>query len=124
MQNQNFWRYRFEVAQTMSSLIPKQRLASLQKLTCSVFGTVYNPTNARTGNRILRASLKGPVINSYYPPDPPKIRHLNSVFGKFGIKLVDPEETERLNRVERLRRRGKGAPKKGQGRRAQMGKKK
>ncbi|KAI8049763.1 hypothetical protein BDF22DRAFT_746025 [Syncephalis plumigaleata] len=82
--------------------LAKQKLAELTQLTARVFGHVHNPMGIRTGNKILRKRLLGPTFAAYYPKE----------FGRTA------------GRVERRRRRGKGPPKKGQGKRAKLGKKK
>ncbi|KAL7749782.1 mitochondral 37S ribosomal protein S27 [Sorochytrium milnesiophthora] len=103
---------------------PLSRVQQLQKISCSLFQTVFNPTGVRTGNSILRQRLQGPHIAEYYPRDRPKFSQLRSLFGAVGLSIRNLPEEERVARLERLRRRGKGAPKKGQGKRASMNKKK
>ncbi|XP_022890333.1 uncharacterized protein LOC111405606 [Olea europaea var. sylvestris] len=73
-----------------------------------IFGHVLNPTGQRSPHKILRKKLIGEKVASWYPYD---------------IKKDDPlvmarQEQERLNKLEMLKRRGKGPPKKGQGKRA------
>ncbi|CAA6668601.1 unnamed protein product [Spirodela intermedia] len=63
---------------------------------------------ARIFGHILRKKLIGDQVAEWYPYD---------------IKFDDPlvmarEEKERLSKLEMLKRRGKGPPKKGQGKRA------
>ncbi|KAL1920642.1 mitochondrial 37S ribosomal protein mS33 [Calcarisporiella thermophila] len=106
----------------MSSAPSPTRLAKLAELTASLFHNVYNPTGARTGNRILRERLKGPTFQKYYPPALIKFRDVKAAFPD--MQLVDIYEEQRLEEIEKRRRRGKGAPKKGQGRRATITKKK
>ncbi|KAI9592506.1 mitochondrial ribosomal subunit S27-domain-containing protein [Syncephalis fuscata] len=93
----------------------KTRLGALAQLTARVFGHVYNPTGVRTGNKILRQRLIGPAITSYYPANfGREIRVLKDVTQKFPeLDLENMAEEERLDEVERRRRRGKGPPKKG-----------
>ncbi|GMI66154.1 hypothetical protein like AT5G44710 [Hibiscus trionum] len=73
-----------------------------------IFGHILNPTGQRSPHKVLRKKLIGDKVAEWYPYD---------------IKNDDPlvmarEEEERLLKLEMLKRRGKGAPKKGQGRRA------
>ncbi|KAF9970215.1 hypothetical protein BGZ73_007104 [Actinomortierella ambigua] len=104
------------------SQVPASKLATLQKLTCAIFGNVYNPTNARTGNKILRARLVGPTINSYYPSVRPiKMREITRMAPE--MNLVDQAEKVRLEDLAERKKRGKGPPKKGQGRRSTLKKK-
>ncbi|CAG8457585.1 10320_t:CDS:2 [Paraglomus occultum] len=98
------------------ALLPKPRLLKLQELTCSLFNTVYNPTSARTGNKILKQRLIGPSIVNWYPAKMIKLKEISNMFPDFD--LVDQGEQRRLDDIARRKRRGKGAPKKGQGKRA------
>ncbi|KAJ1731656.1 hypothetical protein LPJ61_002421, partial [Coemansia biformis] len=50
-----------------------------------------------------------------------KVPRLSRIMGE---KLYDPEEIDRLNVLDKRRARGKGAPKKGEGKRATLAKKK
>ncbi|GAB2213944.1 hypothetical protein Droror1_Dr00018271 [Drosera rotundifolia] len=73
-----------------------------------IFGHVLNATGARSSHKLLRKKLIGDKIAQWYPYD---------------IKQDDPLvmarlEQERLSKLEMLKRRGKGPPKKGQGKRA------
>ncbi|KAL1337741.1 hypothetical protein HN51_032439 [Arachis hypogaea] len=73
-----------------------------------IFGHQLNPTGQKSAHKILRQKLFGEKVAQWYPYD---------------IKKDDPlvmarQEQERLSKLEMLKRRGKGPPKKGQGRRA------
>ncbi|KAG5041970.1 hypothetical protein AAZX31_03G011900 [Glycine max] len=73
-----------------------------------IFGHQLNPTGMKTPHKLLRMKLFGEKVAQWYPHD---------------IKKDDPlvmarQEQERLSKLEMLKRRGKGPPKKGQGRRA------
>ncbi|CCH41452.1 Mitochondral 37S ribosomal protein S27 [Wickerhamomyces ciferrii] len=113
------------------SLIPnKARLLELVKLRCKVFNENYNPTNIRTGSKILSSKLKGPTVKDYYGN--PEILSLRQVQGLHPeMKFADPAEVYRLKIhasyvllyfdylkfkiltfPPRRKRRGKGAPKK------------
>ncbi|CAG8778514.1 1654_t:CDS:1, partial [Acaulospora morrowiae] len=52
-----------------------------------------------------------PTIINWYPKHLIKLREITELFPNFN--LVDLEEKQRLDDIARLRRRGKGAPKKG-----------
>ncbi|CAJ1950089.1 unnamed protein product [Sphenostylis stenocarpa] len=73
-----------------------------------IFGHQLNPSGKKSPHKILRMKLFGEKVAQWYPHD---------------IKKDDPlvmarQEQERLSKLEMLKRRGKGPPKKGQGRRA------
>ncbi|XP_031259601.1 28S ribosomal protein S33, mitochondrial-like [Pistacia vera] len=73
-----------------------------------IFGHVLNPTGQRSPHKLLRKKLIGENVSKWYPHD---------------IKWDDPllmarKEQERLSKLQMLKRRGKGPPKKGQGKRA------
>ncbi|KAF9177506.1 hypothetical protein BGZ51_007260 [Haplosporangium sp. Z 767] len=98
------------------------KLAMLNKLSCAIFGNVYNPQGIRTGNKILRQRLVGPAINSYYPNVKQiKVREITKMAPE--MNLVDLAEKTRLDDLSERKKRGKGPPKKGQGRRSTLKKK-
>ncbi|GAA5808297.1 hypothetical protein MFLAVUS_001687 [Mucor flavus] len=97
------------------------RLAQLTQLSCKIFSNVYNPTSARTGNKVLRQRLIGSSLTSYNPQKLIHFRDVQALYPQLG--LVNLEEKERLDEIARRKRRGKGAPKKGQGKRASNKKK-
>ncbi|KAJ0054736.1 hypothetical protein Pint_00125 [Pistacia integerrima] len=73
-----------------------------------IFGHVLNPTGQRSPHKLLRKKLIGEKVSQWYQQD---------------IKIDDPhlmarKEQERLSKLQMLKRRGKGPPKKGQGKRA------
>ncbi|BFZ53179.1 mitochondral 37S ribosomal protein S27 [Savitreella phatthalungensis] len=98
------------------------RQRALKQLSARVFGETWNPEALRNGNKILRRRLRGPALLDYYPAQHVKLTEVNKLFPE--LKLVDQEEEQRLSDVDALKRRGKGAPKKGEGRRAAKGKRK
>ncbi|XP_068319508.1 small ribosomal subunit protein mS33-like [Pyrus communis] len=73
-----------------------------------IFGHVINPTGPRSAHKILRKKLIGEKVAQWYPYD----------IKKDDPRIMAMEEQERLSKLEMLKRRGKGPPKKGQGRRA------
>ncbi|CAM8983385.1 unnamed protein product [Rhodiola kirilowii] len=92
----------------LKSLLTTAACAGLTEARARIFGHVLNPTGQRSPHKILRKKLFGEKIAAWYPYDP---------------KYDDPavikrEESERLSKLEMLKRRGKGPPKKGQGKRA------
>ncbi|KAF9915776.1 hypothetical protein BX616_005382 [Lobosporangium transversale] len=98
------------------------KLALLNKISCAIFGNVYNPQNIRTGNKILRQRLIGPTINSYYPNVKQiKLREITRMVPE--MNLIDQTEKTRLEDLAERKKRGKGPPKKGQGRRSTLKKK-
>ncbi|KAK9894179.1 hypothetical protein P389DRAFT_198266 [Cystobasidium minutum MCA 4210] len=96
---------------------PLTRVQQLFKLRSTIFGTQWKPTNERTGLKYLKAALRGPAMLKYYPPRVPKFSVLSQ---QLGFDLVDRLEEQRLVDVAARRKRGKGAPKKGEGRRSTM----
>jgi len=91
-------------------LPPRERLLKLAELSCRIFSTTFNPTAARTGNRILRERLKGPTFLDYYPRRVVKIQDLKR--GLPNCHFPDEDEKKRLGDVLRKKLRGKGPPKK------------
>ena len=97
----------------MSSISLKNVLATavmtgVNEARARIFGHVLNPTGQRSPHKILRKKLIGDKVSEWYPHD---------------IKKDDPlfmarQQQERLSKLEMLKRRGKGPPKKGQGKRA------
>ncbi|KAL9443872.1 hypothetical protein AB3S75_017114 [Citrus x aurantiifolia] len=80
----------------------------LTEARAKIFGHVLNPTGQKSPHKILWEKLISDKVAGWYPYD---------------IKKDDPlvmarQEQERLSKFEMLKRRGKGPPKKGQGKRA------
>ncbi|XP_068649518.1 small ribosomal subunit protein mS33-like [Aristolochia californica] len=93
---------------SLKSLLASAAVKGVTEARAAIFGHVLNPTGQRSAHKILRKKLIGEKVASWYP---------------FDIKKADPhvmarQEQERLSKLEMLKRRGKGPPKKGQGRRA------
>ncbi|XP_026438822.1 28S ribosomal protein S33, mitochondrial-like [Papaver somniferum] len=89
-------------------LLAEAALKGVSEARARIFGHVLNPTGQPSGIKILRKKLIGEKVAAWYPYD---------------IKRDDPlvmarEEKARLSKLEMQKRRGKAAPKKGQGRRA------
>ncbi|KAJ1666143.1 mitochondral 37S ribosomal protein S27 [Coemansia sp. RSA 1813] len=95
------------------------------EVSAKIFGNAFNPTGARTGNYILRQGFRGEHMVRYYPSKQDlNNTRVSKLSHQLGEKLYDPDEIDRLNVLERRKARGKGAPKKGQGKRALLAKKK
>ncbi|CCF56710.1 hypothetical protein KAFR_0B04140 [Kazachstania africana CBS 2517] len=91
--------------------VPKKRLFELNRLSAKIFDQNFNPQGLRTGSKILSSRLKGPTIANYYGnPDFLKFKNLKTLFPNY--QFVDTDELYRLSKVEGLKRRGKGPPKK------------
>ncbi|KAG9451177.1 hypothetical protein H6P81_011142 [Aristolochia fimbriata] len=93
---------------SLKNLLASAAVRGVTEARAAIFGHVLNPTGQRSAHKILRKKLIGEKVASWYP---------------FDIKKADPQimarqEQERLSKLEMLKRRGKGPPKKGQGRRA------
>lgn len=91
----------------------KARLAELYKLRCGVFNRVYNPDNVRMGLEVLQAPLRGPEVTDYYYPSlklVPTPAQLSKMHP--GLRFYDPDEQYRIDKIERMKKKGKGAPKK------------
>jgi small subunit ribosomal protein S33 len=82
----------------------------LADIACRIFGTspTSNP-HARSVRKLLMKPLIGEAIMSYYPKYP---KHNT-------LGYIDSHRVRAEEKLERLKRRGKGPPKKGQGKRAQ-----
>ncbi|KAM7268042.1 hypothetical protein ACFE04_010208 [Oxalis oulophora] len=92
---------------TLKNILAKAVMVGVDEARARIFGHMLNPTGQRTAHKILRKKLIGEKVAAWYPHD---------------IKEDDPmlmarEQQERLSKLEMLKRRGKGPPKKGQGKR-------
>ncbi|KAF5734017.1 Mitochondrial isoform 1 [Tripterygium wilfordii] len=93
---------------SLKSLLSTAVLAGVMEARARIFGHVLNPTGQRSPHKILRKKLIGQKVAEWYPQDITKDDPL----------VMAREEQERVSKLEMLKRRGKGPPKKGQGRRA------
>ncbi|XP_057776548.1 uncharacterized protein LOC130995321 [Salvia miltiorrhiza] len=73
-----------------------------------IFGHILNPTGQRSPHKVLRKKLIGDKVAAWYPYD----------INRDDPSVMHAQEQVRLNRLEMLKRRQKGPPKKGQGKRA------
>ncbi|KNA06458.1 hypothetical protein SOVF_180760 [Spinacia oleracea] len=78
-----------------------------------IFGHILNPTAQRSAHKVLRKKLIGDKVSEWYPYD---IKHDDP-------QIMLSQEQERKSKLEMLKRRGKGPPKKGYGKRAAKRKK-
>ncbi|XP_051118467.1 uncharacterized protein LOC127242814 [Andrographis paniculata] len=93
---------------SLKTVVAQAAVKGVAEARARIFGHVFNPTGQRSPHKILSKKLIGDKVAAWYPYD---------------IKKDDPlvmarKEQERLNKLEMLKRRGKGPPKKGQGKRA------
>lgn len=77
---------------------------------CQLFSSIFNPTAARLGNKILRQRLRGPSLAAYYPRRVATYRDLKRLYPEY--EMYDEEEEDRLEHIQIAKSRGKGAPKK------------
>ncbi|XP_031503823.1 uncharacterized protein LOC116266655 [Nymphaea colorata] len=93
---------------SLKQILTSAALKGVTEARARIFGHVLNPTGQRSPHKILRKKLIGDKVAEWYPYDIKKDDPL--VMGRL--------EHERLAKLEMLKRRGKGPPKKGQGKRA------
>ena len=82
------------------------------QLECSLFSHMFNPKNARLGNKILRQRLRGPSLAAYYPRKTATIEDIQQEFKKLDLVTWNEKEEDRLEGLQIAKLRGKGAPKK------------
>lgn len=83
---------------------------AISKLTQEIFNQLPNK-GIRTGAKILKKRWTGELEARYYPESITKIAR------KVSPGYVTAQEERRLLKLDTLRRRGKGPPKKGSGKR-------
>ncbi|KAL8717897.1 MAG: hypothetical protein Q9225_004907 [Loekoesia sp. 1 TL-2023] len=84
--------------------VPRSRILDLMKVQCRIFSSTFNPDRVRTGNKVLRERLKGPSVAAYYPRRVATFKDLKNLYPD--LETWDDDEEDRL------KQRGKGAPKK------------
>ncbi|TKA55276.1 hypothetical protein B0A49_10590 [Cryomyces minteri] len=77
--------------------VARSRVLDLMKAQCRIFSTTFNPTNIRTGNKVLRQGLKGPALAAYYPRKVVTIRDLQKLYPNF--ETWDEEEEDRVEHI-------------------------
>uniref|UniRef100_A0A060TEL0 Small ribosomal subunit protein mS33 n=1 Tax=Blastobotrys adeninivorans TaxID=409370 RepID=A0A060TEL0_BLAAD len=89
---------------------PKSRMLQLVQLSKTIFRESFNPDNKRTGAKVLRERLKGPLIRNYYMPRPPTLtlRHLRKIDPE--PNHYDEDEYRRVQNIAARKRKGKGKP--------------
>mmetsp|Transcript_1151 Transcript_1151/g.1766 ORF Transcript_1151/g.1766 Transcript_1151/m.1766 type:complete len:104 (+) Transcript_1151:200-511(+) len=92
-------------------MFSKATEAGIRKLKYDIFGTLPQ-LNAKTGFKALKKMHKGVYASRYYAEPIEKSARLATP----GYKSA--QELRRVEKLEQLRRRGKGPPKKGSGKRA------
>ncbi|XP_073136117.1 small ribosomal subunit protein mS33-like [Henckelia pumila] len=93
---------------SLKNVLADAALKGVTEARARIFGHILNPTGQRSPHKILRKKLIGEKVASWYPYDIKKDDPL----------IIGRQEQERLNKLEMLKRRGKGPPKKGHGKRA------
>lgn len=72
---------------------------SVSQLGTQVFNTTFNPTNLRTGNKVLRQRLRGPALLDYYLKRGPTIKDMKKMWPE--MRFVDEDEEQRVQAVEK-----------------------
>ncbi|CDK24898.1 unnamed protein product [Kuraishia capsulata CBS 1993] len=91
----------------------KKRLLEVKKLSSEIFNTTFNPSGLRTGAKILKKPLKGPLVKDYYgDPSFPSFFTMRKLWRFEDLELTNMEEEHRLGMIDQRKKRGKGAPKK------------
>ncbi|KAL1583729.1 hypothetical protein WHR41_07489 [Cladosporium halotolerans] len=90
--------------------VPRSRVVDLMKVQCGIFGSIFNPTGERLGNKVLRQRLRGPALAAYYPRRVATFKDLQKLYP--GFETYNDFEEDRLEHILIAKSRGKGAPKK------------
>mmetsp|Transcript_34571 Transcript_34571/g.45695 ORF Transcript_34571/g.45695 Transcript_34571/m.45695 type:complete len:100 (-) Transcript_34571:323-622(-) len=93
------------------TLLKLNQSSSVKEAARKIFGNLPL-SSVKTGLRIFRKPLAGPRLADYYPPSLAKCVRTN--FPDY----LTPQQIRTKERIERLRKRGKGPPKKGEGKRS------
>ena len=91
----------------MSSTLTRAQKAAAAA--ARIFGNHINPTGLQSGRKELRRNLAGPKLLQWYE---------RPIGARDDPLFEDPDLLQKKLKVERLARRGKVTPKKGQGKRA------
>ncbi|WMV39521.1 hypothetical protein MTR67_032906 [Solanum verrucosum] len=92
----------------LKNVVAAAAIEGVTEARARIFGHVLNPTGQRSSHKVLRKKLIGEKVSQWYPHDIMKDDPL----------VMARQEQERLSKLEMLKRRGKGPPKKGQGKQA------
>jgi hypothetical protein len=91
---------RSSIPPPFSLILPLSKIQVFSsQLSASIFNTTFNPSNVRTGNKVLRQRLKGAALAEYYPPRVVTIRDMRRLWPK--MKIPDEDEETRVTSVER-----------------------
>ncbi|GFP89578.1 hypothetical protein PHJA_001101500 [Phtheirospermum japonicum] len=93
---------------SLKNVLAEAAMKGVTEARARIFGHVLNPTGQRSAHKLLRKKLIRDKVAAWYPYD----------INKDDPLVMARKEQERLNKLEMLKRRGKGPPKKGQGKRA------
>ncbi|XP_076882775.1 small ribosomal subunit protein mS33-like [Bidens hawaiensis] len=93
---------------SLRTMLAQAAVRGVTEARANIFGHIINPTGQRSAHKILRKKFIGEKIASWYPDD----------VLKEDPAIVQRKEQERLSKLEMLKRRGKGPPKKGHGKKA------
>lgn len=94
---------------------PQARKAALSEISRQIFGNLP-VLNQRSGNKILSRKLKGEKVTDFFH------KPIQMMLPK-GDVYNEVLREDRLRKLDQLKRRGKGPPKKGHGKRASNKKK-
>ncbi|XP_021730629.1 uncharacterized protein LOC110697567 [Chenopodium quinoa] len=95
-------------AAALKNVVASAVVKGVAEARAHIFGHVLNLTAQRSAHKVLRKKLIGDKVTEWYPYD---VKHDDPL-------IMARQQQERLSKNEMLKRRGKGPPKKGQGRRA------
>ncbi|KAH6766697.1 37S ribosomal protein S27 [Perilla frutescens var. hirtella] len=93
---------------SLKKVLAEAAVRGVTEARARIFGHLLNPTGQRSAHKVLRKKLIGDKVAGWYPYD----------INRDDPLVMGRKEQERLNRLEMLKRRQKGPPKKGQGKRA------
>jgi small subunit ribosomal protein S33 len=88
-------------------------LSLIDEASRKCFGHLSPATADRAGNRLLRTKPLGPLVIKHYPNP----QNTEGVWKDITNGFMTEQQLRRMNTLGRLKRRGKGPPKKGQGKR-------
>ncbi|KAG5520402.1 hypothetical protein RHGRI_033100 [Rhododendron griersonianum] len=104
---------------SLNSLVAEAAIKGVAEARARIFDHVLNPTGDRSPHKILRKKLIGEKVAQWYPydinEDDPLVMAKKEQEHSLSLSL---DTCLRLSKLEMLKRRGKGPPKKGQGKRS------
>mmetsp|Transcript_29656 Transcript_29656/g.60565 ORF Transcript_29656/g.60565 Transcript_29656/m.60565 type:complete len:97 (+) Transcript_29656:62-352(+) len=90
--------------------------AAIQQIRREIFGTAPTMQGVRLPYSKISKTLTGPYIARQYPE--PIEKFARTAMKYSGVQYYSAQEQRRLDKLDILRRRGKGPPKKGSGKRS------